>query len=135
MIQEGLLEKLAVPTDRGAAICVKLTDKGKELLRKQTSQNLGLEINAAVDEGIMLANIDDQEFVWTSKCTSSLSSIPVHPNAEDTRPSHGVGLQRQIIALLDANPCGLIIRVKSPFIRSRSFLTIILGNIHGPGKF
>jgi oxalate---CoA ligase len=68
MIQEGLLEKIAVPTDRGTAICVKLTDKGRESLVKQTTQNPGLDLDKSVDGNIMQAEIEDEEFVWMSKC-------------------------------------------------------------------
>lgn len=65
MIQEELLEKFGVPTDRGTAVCVKLTDKGRDLLRKR---NLEPEVQPSgkfIDECTMNAEIDDEEFTWT----------------------------------------------------------------------
>ncbi|KIM26498.1 hypothetical protein M408DRAFT_25219, partial [Serendipita vermifera MAFF 305830] len=95
MIQEGLLEKIGIPTDRGTAICVKLTEKGKEILEKRNPESEEQTLEQPLNnESVMEADIEDEEFAWT----------------EDTRPSRGVGLQRQIISLLDANPGGLTIK-------------------------
>ena len=135
MIQEGLLEKMAVPTDRGTAICVKLTDKGRESLVKQTSQDPELDLDKSVDGNVMQAEIEDEELVWTSKCVASLVGSSTYLEAEDTRLSRGIGLQRQIIELLDANPGGLIIRVRCPSIPLYAFLTLIPANVQGSGEF
>jgi hypothetical protein len=126
MIQEGLLEKIAVPTERGSAICVKLTDKGRESLVKETPQDPGPELDESLDENTMQAEIEDEELVWTSECFACLVGSSAHLEAEDTRPSRGIGLQRQIIEMLDANPGGLIIRVRCPSIPSYAFLTLII---------
>jgi oxalate---CoA ligase len=134
MIQEGLLEKMGVPTDRGTAICVKLTDKGRESLVKQTSQDPGLDLDKSVDDNVMQAEIEDGELVWTSECFACPVGSSAHLETEDTRPSRGVGLQRQIIEMLDANPGGLIIRVRCPSIPSYAFLTLMSANVQGSGE-
>ncbi|CAG8698095.1 11494_t:CDS:2, partial [Acaulospora colombiana] len=93
MIEEGLIDKIAVPTTRGAAVCVQLTQTGAEYLEKGDLRQVDFEEN----DYMLLAPVEEEEYVWTGP-------------EEDNVPNRMVPLQRQIIGLLESSPNGMIIK-------------------------
>jgi len=60
MIKEELLDKIAVPTNRGNAVCVRLTDKGREAARSHVSQD-----PEPSQENVVEVELDEEELIWT----------------------------------------------------------------------
>ena len=67
MIKEGLLEKFGVPTDRGTAVCVKLTDSGREVLGNPNSESTVGSLKNVAEDNALQAEIEDEEFEWSSR--------------------------------------------------------------------
>jgi hypothetical protein len=72
MIEEGLIDKIAVPTSRGAAICVQLTQKGTEHLERGDSDQLDVDES----DNVFQAPIEEEEYVWTGVTSCSYHGKP-----------------------------------------------------------
>ncbi|KAG8842222.1 hypothetical protein FRC20_004578, partial [Serendipita sp. 405] len=94
MVDEGLVDRFAVPTSRGNAVCLQLTQSGSEELKNSEAMSLAQQSRSPSDDHIYRADIEDEEYEWT----------------DENRFQRQIGIQRQIITCLENRPEGMIIK-------------------------
>jgi DNA-binding MarR family transcriptional regulator len=69
MVEEGLIDRITVPSTRGNTICLQLIDAGKALLEKidRNSQ----QKNPDNEGELSYADVEDTEYPWTGKYYSN----------------------------------------------------------------
>ncbi|KAG8822889.1 hypothetical protein FRC19_005046 [Serendipita sp. 401] len=94
MVDEGLVDRFAVPTSRGNAVCLQLTQSGSEELKNSEAMSLAQQSRSPSDDHIYRADIEDEEYEWT----------------DENRFQRQIGIQRQIVTCLENRPEGMIIK-------------------------
>lgn len=93
MIEEGLLDKVAVPSANGNVICLQLTEKGGTTLAELEGTRSVAKV-AEEDNEMEELEFHDEDIEWK----------------DENRFERGMGLQRQLIACLEKEPEGLTIK-------------------------
>lgn len=117
MIDDGLLDKIAIQTPRGNAACLQLTQKGREYLAnistadESTIGDIGEVVVRKDQEDILTADMDEEEFIWTGRHQTQEDKHKTNWDIDDNRLLRSIGLQRQIIQNLESRPDGVTITV------------------------